>query len=85
MRHAGDESLNRIEPLLARLRAIPGLRERKRGIFYRGSSAFLHFHEDPAGLYADLKVGDQWQRMKADTPEERVAILAAARQHALPS
>ena len=49
MRHATTPALDRLEPLLAGLRHIPGLREKSRGVFYRKSSAFLHFHEDKGG------------------------------------
>ena len=50
MKHAGGEALDRLEPLLERLRACPGMKEKTRGVFYRAGRAFLHFHEDPAGL-----------------------------------
>lgn len=56
MKHAGPEALDRLEPLLVRIRALPGLTERKRGTFYRKSRAFLHFHEDPKGLFADIRI-----------------------------
>jgi hypothetical protein len=79
MRHAQEDALNQLEPLLKQLRTLPGLRERKRGAFYRGSVAFLHFHEDPAGLFADLKVNGEWQRLKVDTKAERASLLKAAR------
>ena len=62
MRHAGQEALDRLEPLLAAVRRLPGLKERSRGIFYKGATAFLHFHEDPAGLFADMKVGAAFER-----------------------
>jgi hypothetical protein len=55
MRHAGPQALDALEPLLARLRIVPGLREKGRGVFYAGSRAALHFHEDPAGLFADVR------------------------------
>jgi hypothetical protein len=79
LRHAQEDALNQLEPLLQQLRTLPGLRERKRGAFYRGSVAFLHFHEDPAGLFADLKVDGEWQRLKVDTKAERASLLKAAR------
>ena len=79
MRHAREEALNKLEPLLVRLRKLDGLRERKRGAFYRGSSAFLHFHEDPAGLFADLKVDGEWQRSQVDTKTEQNSLVKAAR------
>lgn len=68
MRHARGEDLDRLEPLLARLRAFDALRERSRGVFYLKSQAFLHFHEDPAGLFADVRTADGrgFDRIKVD-------------------
>ncbi len=79
MKHATPPVLDTIEPLLKQLRALP-LREPKRGAFYLKRDAFLHFHEDPAGLFADLKVNGQWQRLKADTAAQRKALVQAARK-----
>lgn len=58
MKHAGPAALDELEPLLARLRDLPRLTEKSRGVFYRGSKAFVHFHEDPSGLYADVRRAD---------------------------
>jgi hypothetical protein len=58
MRHARDQDLDRIEDLLAQVRTLPGLKEKKRGVFYLKSKGFLHFHEDPAGMFADLSGPD---------------------------
>jgi hypothetical protein len=58
VRHARAEALNQLEPLLTELRARDVLKERTPGSFYYKSKGFLHFHEDPAGLFADLKLGD---------------------------
>jgi hypothetical protein len=68
MKHAGPAALDRLEPLLARIRALPGLKETARGVFYRKSRALLHFHEDPAGLFADLRdaQGADFERLKVD-------------------
>ncbi len=74
MKHAGDSALDRLEPLLSSLREIPALREKSRGTFYRGGRAFVHFHEDPAGLFADVRFGDDF---------ERVDVTTAAKQQAL--
>ena len=82
MRHARDEALDALEPLLAQIRVTDGLTERKRGVFYRKSSAFLHFHEDPAGFFADVKTGPAWQRVPATTPADRRALLRLVRDHA---
>lgn len=84
MRHARDEALDQLEPLLARLRRIDGLREKSRGIFYRGSRAFLHFHEDPAGIFADIRCADgrDFDRVKVDDAEARDALVRAAIERA---
>lgn len=58
MKHATAMALDELEPLLAKLRQLPGLKERSRGIFYLKSRAFLHFHEDRAGLFADIRAAD---------------------------
>jgi len=76
MKHAGNAALDALDDLLADLRRLDGLTEKKRGIFYRKSSAFLHFHEDPAGLFADLRVGDDFRRCAVNTRAERRALLA---------
>ncbi|HEY2485383.1 MAG TPA: hypothetical protein VGI36_09555 [Candidatus Binataceae bacterium] len=78
MKHAGPEALDQLEPVLAKLRKLDGLRERKRGAFYRGSSAFLHFHEDPAGFFADLKVADDFIRFPVNSGAEVERLLARA-------
>jgi hypothetical protein len=57
MKHAGDVALDTVEDLLVAIRRHEGLKEKKRGTFYRRGSGFLHFHEDPAGMFADLKTG----------------------------
>jgi len=78
MKHAGPQALDQLEPVLAKLRKLDGLRERKRGAFYRGSSAFLHFHEDPAGFFADLKVADDFVRFPVNNSAEVEKLLARA-------
>ena len=55
MRHARDEDLDRVEALLGQLRTLPGMVEKKRGVFYFKSRSFLHFHEDPKGMFADIR------------------------------
>jgi hypothetical protein len=82
MRHARDEDLDRLEELLASLRALPGMAEKKRGTFYRKSRAFLHFHEDPKGLFADIRdAGDgDFERIDVTDPSGRARLLAIARE-----
>ncbi|MBQ0934333.1 hypothetical protein [Ideonella paludis] len=76
MKHAGPASLQQLSPLLEEIRAIGGLREPKLGIFYRGASAFLHFHEDPSGLFADVKLdGKAFSRFSVDDLEAQAKLL----------
>ena len=78
MRHARPEDLDRIEPLLEQVRALGGLKEKKRGCFYLKSKSFLHFHEDPKGMFADIGGGDgrDFERIQVDDPAGAAAVLA---------
>ena len=42
------------------------------------SRAFLHFHEDQAGLFADIRACDQpdFDRLRVESDEERAALMA---------
>ena len=83
MRHITAERLDELEGLLEALRGIESLREKKRGVFYRKSRAFLHFHEDPAGLFADVRLdGSDFDRRRVSTQAERASLLAAIRTFA---
>lgn len=81
MKHAAAPTLDRIEDLLQALRDDARLRERSRGVFYRAGRAFLHFHEDPAGVFADVRGPQDWERFRVDAGEgrddliRRVAVL----------
>jgi hypothetical protein len=77
VKHAGAQALDRLEPLLARLRAFDALKERSRGVFYVRSRAFLHFHEDPAGLFADIRAADgrDFERIKVDDAVGQATLL----------
>jgi hypothetical protein len=75
MKHAGNKALDQLAPLLAKLRAIDCLKEKKRGVFYLKSSAFLHFHEDPAGMFADLRTTARWLRLPVSTSRQQNSLL----------
>jgi hypothetical protein len=77
MKHAGPQALDQLDDLLAKLRTHAELKERKRGSFYCKSAGFLHFHEDPEGLFADLKLDGEFQRFRVSTRAERAALLRA--------
>ncbi len=75
MKHAGSAALARLEELLARLRRYRALVEKQPGVFYRRGRAFLHFHEDPAGLFADVRADDAWSRLPVNDAAERTRLL----------
>jgi len=79
VRLARSDALDELEPFLVELRRVPGLVERKRGVFYRRSRAFIHFHEDMSGLHADVRLSDQFQRVRVQTPDERARLLSMIR------
>jgi hypothetical protein len=80
MRHATPDDLVPIEALLRDLRSVSGLVERTPGTFYRRSRAFLHFHADPSGLFADIRLqGDDFERIPIDSPTAQAALLAQIR------
>ena len=79
MRHATPESLETITDLLTQLRGIDGIVEKRPGAFSRGSRAFLHFHEDPTGLYADVRIDAEFERMRVTTKAERKRLLSVVR------
>ncbi|HEY9218131.1 MAG TPA: hypothetical protein VIO94_08785 [Phenylobacterium sp.] len=82
MKHAGPAALADLTELIGQLRTLPGLKEKSLGVFYRKSKAFLHFHEDPKGLFADIRCADggDFDRFDVTGMEGRAALLAAARE-----
>lgn len=80
VRHATAADLDVVEPLLAALREVDGLRERSRGVFSRRSKAFVHFHGDPTGVHADVRVASgDFERVRVESPDEQAAFLAIVR------
>ena len=83
VRHITPAKLDRIEPLLDSLRGVDGLVERTRGVFYRRSRAFLHFHEDGDDTYADVRLdGDDFERLRVTTRAEQRVLLSRVRSAA---
>lgn len=75
MRHAGPHALARLASLLEALRSREALREKSTGVFYVRSRAFLHFHEDPSGLFADVRLADDFVRLPVTTERQQAALL----------
>ena len=79
MKHVSGAGLDNLDDLLCELRRLDGLTEKKRGVFYRGSRAFLHFHEDPTGLYCDVRLGADFERFRVKTTTERTRLISMVR------
>lgn len=82
MKHATEETLLKYKSLLSKIRAIDGLKEKKPGIYYVKSKAFLHFHEDSGGLFADVRLTPpEFDRLPATTKRDQAALVGAIRKH----
>ena len=77
MKHADVRALEAVSDLIENLRRRSDLVEKKLGIFYTKGRALLHFHKDPAGLFADLREGGEWQRFPVNDLDECTRLLAA--------
>ena len=77
MKHADASALAALSDLIENLRRRSVLVEKRLGVFYTKGRAFMHFHKDPAGLFADLREGDDWQRFPVNEPDECAMLLAA--------
>jgi len=76
MKHAGAQTLETLEALLSAIRVLPGLVERKPGIFYTKARAYLHFHEDAAGVFADVRLSEaQFSRYPVNSAREQEEFL----------
>jgi len=77
MKHAGPQALQSLSALLGKLRKRAALVEKTPGSFYFRSRGFLHFHEDAAGMFADLKLNLQtFSRFRVSTLAEQAKLLA---------
>jgi hypothetical protein len=84
MKHADAATLDKLKDLLQQLRTLDALRERTRGVFYLRSKPFLHFHDDPTGLYADLRTGEDFQRYPVNSTSQCKVLVSAVRDRMAP-
>ncbi len=75
MKRAGTATLERIAPLLEQLRAQAALRERRPGCFHLGAREVLHFHDDPTGVFADLRLAEGFVRLCVTSAAEQADLL----------
>ena len=62
-------------PLLEALRVRRVLEEKRPGVFYLKSRAFLHFHDDPSGVFADVRLADDFVRLPVTARSEQADLL----------
>jgi hypothetical protein len=82
MAHTKPENLRDIAPLLEAIAALPGVVQKKPGIFYLKSIGFLHFHDKDGVRWADVKDENGWRDVPLDFGAGKVAqakLLKAAR------
>jgi hypothetical protein len=64
-----------LAPLLAVLRGYSVLREIRPAVFQLDSRDFIHFHEGPDGISADVRLSTGQVRMPVTTPPEQSELL----------
>jgi len=85
MKHASRTTLAALAAPLHEIRALAELVEKSPGCFYRKGRAYLHFHEDASGLFADVKLdGVAFTRMRVSTAQEQAELVAAVRSNLAP-
>jgi hypothetical protein len=68
-------TLDRIAPLLEVLRAHPALREPRPTVFQLNSRDFLHFHDEPEGIFADVRLTSGFVRLPVSSHIEQLELL----------
>lgn len=80
MKHATAKTIAKMEPLLKRIRGFDKLKEKKPGIYYYKSNAFLHFHEDGNQVYADIKLEPpEFERLPVSTSAQQDNLIKVIR------
>lgn len=68
-------TLDRIAPLLEELRAHPALSEVRPTEFELDGREFLHFHEQPDGVVADVRLAEGRVSMPVSSRSEQAELL----------
>lgn len=76
MKHAGPATVERLAPMLEQIRAFGRIVEKKPGIFYWRSRAFLHFHEHGDEVYADVRLdGADFERLPCSKVRDQASLV----------
>jgi hypothetical protein len=68
-------TLDRIAPLLEVLRTHPALRELRPTVFQLNDRDFLHFHDEPEGIFADVRLKSGFVRLPVSSHSEQLELL----------
>jgi hypothetical protein len=68
-------TLDRLAPLLEALRAHPALREVRPTVFQLNGRDFLHFHDEPEGIFADVRLTKGFVRLPVSSHSEQLELL----------
>ena len=81
MAQPDEAALQRLLPLIRQLRALPGLREARPGVFQMKGSVFLQFQDDAGALFGELKRSRGGvDRYPVDTPVGQRKLLDDAKR-----
>lgn len=70
-----ETTLALLTPLLNELRRHPSLREVRPTVFYVNERDFLHFHDEPDGVFADIRLAKGFRRFPVSTSAEQFELL----------
>ena len=73
-------TLDCITPLLEVLRAHPALREVRPTVFHLNGRDFLHFHDEPEGIRADVRLTKSFVRLPVSSSAEQLELLERIEQ-----
>ena len=68
-------TLEHLAPLLVVLRGYSSLREVQSTVFHLDGRDFIHFHETPDGVVADVRLAKGQVRVQASTEAEQAELL----------
>ncbi len=68
-------TLERLAPFLNLLRAHPALREVRPAAFHLDGRDFVHFHDEPEGILADVRLSKGRVHMRVSSPAEQAEFL----------
>lgn len=64
MGHTRYQDLKDLEKELSYIRKLDRIQEKKPGVFYLKSQAFLHFHDKDGIRWADVKENGKWKKLE---------------------